>query len=184
MPYEVSVLVPKDELTATDQKNYKTKAMEAGLKRATEKLGVGADELMVRHAENILDFGTALEQWNTAALAAVGTAYTVFQAIPAPTLANNKVAVFYKIGIQTVPPPVGLLTFRSGGAAGNIKAEFDLEQIANCLTPEGYFSEPIPMDPTETFAVQVIAIIATGVLARVQFGCYIIEPKGQRIASM
>ena len=147
-------------------------------------MGVGQDELLVRHAENILDFGTALDQWNTAALAAVGTAYSVFQAIGAPTMANNKLAVLYKIGIETIPVPVSLLTIRSGGATGNIKAEYDLEQIVNGLELEGYVSEPVPFDPTETLAIQVLARIATGVLARIQLGMYVIEPKGQRIASM
>lgn len=184
MGYETSFIIPKDELTLTDMKDARARAISGGLARASSKLGMSESELMVRHVENILDFGTALDQWNTAALAAVGTAYSVLQAIAAPTLANNKLAVFYKVGVQTVPNPVSLLRFRSGGAAGNIKAEFDLEQITNGLTPEGYFSEPIPMDPTETFAIQVVAIIATGVLARIQLGCYLIEPKGQLIASM
>lgn len=184
MSYETSVVIPKDELTLSDMRDFRAKAMADGLARCSEKLGVQESELMVRHAENILDFGAALDQWNTAALAAVGTAYSVFQAIGAPTLANNKLAVLYKVGIETIPVPVSLMTVRIGGAAGNIKAEYDLEQIINGEVQEGYFSEPVPFDPTETFAIQVLARIATGVLARIQLGMYVIEPKGQRIASV
>lgn len=184
MSAETSYIIPKGELSLSDITRQRIEVIAGGKARCAKKLGVSENELMVRHAECILDFGAALDQWNTAALAAVGTAYSVFQAIPAPTLANNKLAVFYKVGVETVPFPVSLLTFRSGGAAGNIKAEFDLEQIVNGLETEGYFSEPIPIDPTELFAVQVLARIATGVLCRLQLGCYIFEPKGQRIASM
>ena len=184
MGYETSFLIPKSELTLTDQKNYMAAAVASGLQRASEKLNVSQSELMVRHFENILDAGAAADQWRTAALAAVGTAYSCFQAVGAPTLANNKVAVFYKVGIETTPLPISLLTFRSGGAAGNIKAEFDCEQLVNSQEVEGYFSFVVPVDPTETFAVQALCRIATGAFARVQLGAFIIEPKGQRIASM
>lgn len=184
MAVERSFVVPKGELTMTDMRNFREAAIAAAISRAAIKLGVGQDELVVRQFYCLLDAGTALEQWNTAALAAVGTAYSVFQAIPAPALAQNKLAVFYKVGIETAPSPIGLLTFRSGGVAGNIKAEFDCEQLVNALETEGYFSMPVPIDPTETFAIQVTARIATGVLARIQLGGYLIEPVGARIARM
>ena len=179
----MSILIPKDELTLTDMKDFRGKAINAGIARAVAlKVAGAADQLNVRAWENILDAGAALDQWNTAALVAVGIRYSVFQAIPAPILAANKVAVFYKVGVETTPVPVSLLTFRIGGAVGNIKAEFDLEQLVNCLTQEGYFSQPVVYDPTNVMAVQVMARIATGVLARVQFGAIIIEPAGQLVS--
>ena len=138
--------------------------------------------LDVREAQNILDFGAALDQWNTAALAVVGTNYSVFQAVAAPTLANNKLAVFYKIGCETLPPPVSRVTFRSGGATGNIIAVYDLEMLFEQERLEGYFSEPVVIDPTIIFSVQVMARTATGVLARIPLGCFIVEPAGQTIA--
>jgi CRISPR/Cas system endoribonuclease Cas6 (RAMP superfamily) len=184
MSFESSYIIPKSELTLTDMKQFRQRAVNAGLNRCAEKLSVSTDELMVRHVQNILDFGSAAEQWNTAALAAVGTAYSVFQAVPAPTMANNKLAVLYKIGCETIPVPISQVTIRSGGAAGNIKAEYDFEQVVNAQELEGYVSEPVPFDPTETFAIQVLARIATGALARVQLGMYLFEPKGQRVASM
>jgi hypothetical protein len=178
----MSYIIPRDELSLSEMKNHRERALQAGIARAAEKLGVNASELCARQFLNVTDAGAALEQWNTAALAVVGTAYSVFQAIAAPTLANNKLAVFYKVGIETAPLPACRLTFRSGAAAGNVIAEFDLEQLVNAQVCEGYFNEPICIDPTQTFAIQVTCRIATGAAARVQFGNYLIEPIGQTIA--
>lgn len=136
----------------------------------------------IRPPQNILDFGTALDQWNTAALAVVGTNYSVFQAVAAPVLAANKLAVWYGVAIDTVPMPVSRLTFRSGGAAGNTIAQFDLEELDTRLQLQGFFTEPVVIDPTITFAAQVMARVATGVLARVQLMGFIAEPAGQTIA--
>jgi len=136
----------------------------------------------VREFQPILDAGTVLDQWNTAALAVVGTAYSALQAIAAPANATNKVLVFYKTGVETAPMPVSRLQFRQGGAAGNIMGIFDLEQIINHQNVEGYFSEPVVVGPAITYAIQVLARIATGVLARVQVGSFVIEPAGQVVA--
>ncbi|MDD3494175.1 MAG: hypothetical protein PHZ19_11845 [Candidatus Thermoplasmatota archaeon] len=146
------------------------------------KTGSIPKSLDIREMQPILDAGTALDQWNTAALAVVGTAYSALQAIAAPVNAANRVVVFWKCGIETAPSPVSRLIFRSGGAAGNILALFDLEQLVNWLVVEGYFSEPVVIDPTQTYAVQVLCRIATGVLGRVQLGAYVFEPAGQTIA--
>lgn len=182
----LSILLPKGELTLTDMKAFRMAAIEAGINRAINlKVAPNREGLDVRHFENIFDAAAALDQWNTAALAVVGTAYSVFQAAAAPTLAANKLAVFYKVGVESVAPwPVSLLTFRDGPATGNIRYEFDLEQIINALEAEGYFSEPVIIDPQRQFAVQVTARVATGVLARVQLGAFIIEPKGQRLSGV
>ncbi len=136
----------------------------------------------IREFQPILDAGAALDQWNTAALAVVGTAVSVFQAVGAPVLAADALAVFYKIGIETVPLPVSRVIFRSGGAAGNTVGIFDLEQLVNRLETDGFLSEPVVYDPSQTFAVQVLPRIATLVLARVQPGALIFEPAGNVIA--
>ncbi|MDD4986974.1 MAG: hypothetical protein PHQ43_14595 [Dehalococcoidales bacterium] len=207
----LNYIVPTGSMTLTDQKAYRQAAVAAGIERAADK-GIGniRDEIPgvnvndrqarvnailkyletdnippsidVREFQPILDAGTALDQWNTAALAVVGTAYSCFQAIAAPVMAANRLAVFYKVGIETVPLPVSRLIFRSGGAAGNIIGEFDLEQLVNRLETDGYLSEPVVIDPTGTFAAQVLCRIATGVLARVQLGGLIFEPAGSTIA--
>ena len=136
----------------------------------------------VREFRPVLDAATALDQWNTAALAVVGTAYSCLQAVAAPANPNNRYLVFYKMGCETVPMPIALAIFRKGGATGNILAQFDAEQLINHQNIEGYFSEPVVIDPAITYAVQVVCRIATGLLARVQFGCLVVEPQGQTIA--
>ena len=178
----MSYIVLKDELTLSDMKNFRNMAEEALIARAV-KLGVAgsANELTIRPFDPLLDAGAALAQWRTAALAVIGTEYSCFQAVPAPILANNKCAVFYKIGCEEVPMPVARLRIRTA-AAGNLMAEFDLEQFVNAWTQEGYFSQPVPIDPTMTFAINVTARIATGLFARVQLGGLVAEPTGQTIA--
>ena len=90
-----------------------------------------------REFQPILDAGTALDQWNTAALAVVGTAYSVLQAIGAPANAANKILVFYRAGVESTPMPVSRLLFRQGGAAGNIMGVFDLEHAPEPLSQYG-----------------------------------------------
>lgn len=136
----------------------------------------------VREFQPIADAGAALDQWNTAALAVVGTAYSCFQAIAAPAMGANKLGVFWKVGVETAPMPVSRLIFRTGGAAGNIVGVYDLEQLANMLESVGYLSEPVVIDPTITFAVQALCRIAIAAIGRVQLGAFIIEPAGQTIA--
>lgn len=183
MTIRTMVLIPKEDLSLGQVSGFKQAAIAKGIERALARGIAGSeDELVCRHAQNIADFGTALDQWNTAALAAVGTAYSVFQAIAAPALANNKVAVFYGVGIETAPNPVSLLNFRQGAAGGTTYAIYDCEQLNNGQRTEGYFSEPIWYDPSEVLNVTVTARIATALLARVQLYCYIIEPKGPIIS--
>lgn len=144
--------------------------------------------LDVREMQPVLDAGVvaaANDFWLTAALAVVGVAYTCFGGaapILAPVNPANRVVVFWKAGVETPTFPVGRLTFRSGGAAGNILSMFDLEQLVNWVVPEGYFSEPVVIDPTLTYAVQVLCRIATAAVARVQLGAFVFEPAGQTIA--
>ncbi len=141
-----------------------------------------------REFQPVLDAGVAAaanDMWVTAALAAVGTAYTVFGGVApilAPVNAANRVVVFWKVACETAGFPVSRLTFRSGGIAGNVLAMFDLEQLANWVVPEGYLSEPVVIDPTLTYAVQVTCRIITAAGARLQLGAFVFEPAGQTIA--
>ncbi len=181
----MKVIIPDSELSLSDMKMAKEMAIKKGIERALARgIAGNENELIARHAQNIADFGTAIEQWNTAALAVIGTAYSVFQAIAAPALANNKVAVFYKAGVETTGQPVSLLNFRQGAGGGTTYAVFDLEQLINQngLGVEGWFSEPVVYDPSEVMNITVTARIATALLARVQLGCFIIEPKGPTIS--
>jgi len=179
----MSYIVPSEELTLTDKKQLRNEALEAGIARAL-KLGLASSRegLIAREPENIADFGTAADQWLTAALTAVGTLFTVFNNIATPTLANNKLVVFYKVGVETAPSPVSLLWFQLGAAAGTTKAVFDLEQLVNHLVVEGYFNEPVVYDPTNVLNVRVTCRILTNLQARVQLGGFLVEPRGQVIS--
>lgn len=172
-------MIGRDDLTTSQREQFRRQAMQAGRDYAVKKaIAQDPQALDVRDWQNVIDAGTALEQWRTAALAVVGNPYTVFQAIAVPTLAANKVAVFYGIGCEDVPMPVSQLIFRTGGATGNILYQFDMERIVDNLENVGYFSEPVVIGPTQPFAVQVICRINTGVFARVQLFAYTVEPKG------
>lgn len=180
-------LIPTESMTLTDQREYRQKALIALVERAVDKkIGDETDlarvqrnedpvSLRLREWQNILDAVAALDQWNTAALAAVGIAYSVFQAVAAPVMNAARMAVFYKVSIETVPVPVSRLLFRDGGALGDIIGQFDLEPLAVHDPIEGFFSEPVVIDPSQTFAAQVLARTATGVLARVQLGSFVAE---------
>lgn len=184
MGYQLSTLIPTSDLTLTDRTRLRTAAIAKGIARAIAlKVIASEDEAKVRNLQNIVDIpAIVLDQWNTAPLLVLGTAYSVFQAVAAPQLANNRLAVFYKVGVETAPIPVSTLAFREGVAAGTTYAIFDLEQLANSLEPEGYFSEPPVYDPLRVMNIVVTARIATGLAARVILGAYIIEPGGPVIS--
>lgn len=208
-----------DDLTLTDKKEYKLRALAAGLERCGLK-GIGdinADiaglaaipesnksarvqaiynfivtgqwprsidqrELATGPALSDLVVATALDDWNTAALAAVGTAYSCFQAVAAPQLIVGKLVVFYGVSIETVPMPVSRLIFRRGGVAGNIQGQFDLEPLTGRLETDGFLSEPVIVDPNDVFAIQVLCRIATAVAARVHIHNFLFEGSGIVVA--
>lgn len=179
----IKTLIPAKELSLGQISEMKMRAIQTGLARAKNRLGLDPGQLVVREPQNIADFGAALEQWNTAALAVVGTAYSVFQAIAAPAVANNQVIVWVGVGVETTPIPASLLNFRQGAGGGTTYAQFDLERLVNLLEPEGYFSEPVIYEPNEVMNITVTARIATALLARVRLMGYIIEPPGQVISA-
>lgn len=133
----------------------------------------------VREFQPIADAGSALDQWNTAALAAVGTLYSCLQAVATAPIAlrANKLVVFYKIAIPVATFPVSRLVFRNN-ATGNFLAQYDLEQLMAQETPEGYLSEPFVIDPNMTFAIQVMARVVAGASTIVP-GNFVFEPTGQ-----
>jgi len=121
--------------------------------------------------------------WLTAALAAVGTPYSCFQAIAAPQLNVGKLMVCYGVSVESavVPMPVSRLIFRRGGAAGNIQAVFDLEPMGVRLEPDAFFSEPVVIDATEIFAIQVICrAVAAATIVHVHN--FLFESSGSVIA--
>jgi|GEM_PF-1760643 len=124
---------------------------------------------------------TALDEMVTAPLAAVGVAYSCFQAVAAPQLIINRLAVFYGVSINVFPQPVSYLLFRSGGAAGNVIAMFDLQGQDTRLAYDAFFSEPVVYDPQQVFAVQVVCKIPTAAAERIHLHNFLFGPAGQTI---
>jgi len=208
----LNYLLPVGSMSLSDQKRYRMMAVAAGIERASQKaIGNIADEVPgiagvadrnarvnaimkyleagnvpasidIREFQPLLDGGAVVDAWVSAVIAAVGGVYAILAGVLAPVMPANRLGVIYKVGVETAPPPVSRLTIRSGGAAGNIVGVFDLEQLVNRLETEGFFSEPVVIDPNITYAMQVTGRIAAAALARVQLGFLIFEQAGQTIA--
>ncbi|MDD5510686.1 MAG: hypothetical protein PHI12_07750 [Dehalococcoidales bacterium] len=123
---------------------------------------------------------TALDSWLTAALAAVGTFYTCFQAIVSPQLAQDKLMVLYGASVDSVavPMPVSRMVIRRGGAAGNIIAQYDMEEQMIRQDVDFFFSEPQVIDPQQAFAIQVRARVATAAAEIVHVHNFLFEQSG------
>ncbi len=182
----MSILIPSDQLTLTDKKQFRENCVAAGIKAVQDKsIVTSPQEVDYRMAQNIIDFGTVgRERWQTATLAAINTPYSVWTTLAAPAvglipqLANTKVAVFYGVAINTVPNPVSLLSFRLGPTAATTYAVYNLEDLESEMTTEGYFSIPIVYYPQDFVNVVVTSKIATGAQAQVVLYCMIFERKG------
>ena len=188
-------LVMSNDMTLSDKRDYRLKAVAAGLERCGLK-GIGDINADIPGLQTIplankdqrvaciknfiqtgawprsidqrelapivggpdLVAGTVLDMWLTAALAAVGTAYSCFQAVVAPQLIVGKLMVCYAVSVESavVPMPVSRLIFRKGGAAGNIQAQFDMEPMGVRWEVDAFFSEPQVIDPQQAFAIQVL----------------------------
>ncbi len=125
----------------------------------------------------------AQDSWLTAALAVVGTAYTCLNAVAAPQLLIGKLMVCYAVSVESavVPMPVSRVTFRKGGVAGNIQAQFDMEPMGVRLETDAFFSEPVIIDPNDVFAIQVLCR-AIAVATRVHIHNFLFEIQGATIA--
>ncbi len=124
---------------------------------------------------------TALDEMVTAPLAIAGVPYSCFQAVGAPQLLVGKLLVFFGISVEAAPNPASYLLFRKGGIAGNIQARFDLQGQSTRLAYDAFFSEPVIIDPSDVFAVQVICRIP-GPAARIHLHNFLFEGTGEVIA--
>ena len=189
----MSFVIPTNELTLTDMKQFRSAAIEAGVQRGMD-LGLARTrgELVARNALPFTDFGAGamgwvLEQYAAAAVAAAGWG-TVFSAgaLPAnvPQLARTKIAVFYKFANYTVAPVITGVRFRVGATGATTKASFYQQLETNSkLEPDVYFSEPVVYDPEDW--VYIEAYYQAAALAGVElfaFGCFIIERVGGTVS--
>lgn len=123
---------------------------------------------------------TALPDSLTAALAAVSTWYSCFQAVASPQLLTGKLLVFYGVSITTVPLPVSYLQFLRGT---NVQAVFDLQTQAARITFDAFFSEPVVFDPQDIFSVNVLSMTpALGAVAQLHLHNFLFEKAGDVIA--
>ena len=139
-----------------------------------------------RELAPLTDFVAAAAQdsWLTVALAAIGVAVSALNALAQYTLPAGRLMVCYAVSVESaaVPMPVSRLTFRRGGAAGNIQAQFDMEPMGVRFEPDAFFSEPVVIDPQDLFAIQVLCRNATLVGERVHIHNFLFESTGTVIA--
>lgn len=189
----MSYIVPTNELTLGDIKAFKMGAVRAGITRALA-LGLARTEaeLVVRHALPFTDFGNgatgwALEQYRNPIIAAAGWG-SVFDtgALPAfaPTLANSKVAVFYKFSDYSAAPTMTGVRFRVGGTGATTKGVFHFQlSTGSKLEPDFYFSEPVVYDPQDVVYIEAYYGAAVGALAEnFAFEAFVVERAGANVS--
>lgn len=123
-----------------------------------------------------------LDEWWTAPLTAIGTAFSCFQNQATVQLPAGRLVVFFGVSINTVPPPVTRLIFRHGAVTGNILAVYNLEDMFARQEIAGFFSEPIVILPNQTSAIQARCGVLTNVAARVSLMGYTFKNAGQKTA--
>ena len=181
----MSYAIPTNELTLTDIKGFKLAAIEAGIARAVEKLGVSRGELVTREAHPLTDFAAAYttEYYITTAPAAAGwlavgdVGAAVFAVLPV-----GEVAVFYKIADAMANPLCTAVRFRVGATGASTKASFFVQLPLDIkLESEVYLSEPVVYDPQDTLFIQWYARLG-GAAEELSFGCFIVEKVGAVIS--
>ena len=180
----MSYLVSTNELTLTDIRAYKTAAIEAGILRAIEKLGVGRGELVTREALPATDFPAAwaTEYYVGPAIAAVGWGAASGGAATG-TVPVGRVAVFYKLADADDNPAYTAVRFRLGAGGASTKASFFFQlNIDNKLESDCYFSEPIVYDPNDIVTIQAYSRVALHAAEELSFGCFIIEKVGATVS--
>lgn len=180
---DVNADIPSLQAIPEDKKAIRVALVRDFISKGKWPESVDERELMPGPAGDLV-VATALDSWLTAPLVAVGLFYTCFQAVVAPQLVQGKLMVCYGVSVDSaaVPLPVSRLMFRRGGAAGNIRAQFDMEPMMVRLEVDAFLSEPVVVDPQEIFAIQVRCRNATGVAEIVHIHNFVFESSGLVIA--
>ena len=189
----MSYVIPTNELTLTDIKNFKSNAIEAGIFRAL-KLGVAAvrEELVVREAFPFDDLGGAAVGWTTneylsMLIPAANAWCSAFSAGALPgtqrQLATTQVAVFYKFADTEQNPVVTGVRFRKGAGGATTLGSFFLQlPTESKLEPDVYFNEPVVYDPQSWLFIEIYPTGNLGNQESIPFGCFIIEPTGGTVS--
>ena len=192
----MSYVIPTNELTLTDIKNFKGAAVEAGIARALA-LGLAQNEkeLVVREAHPGTDFSLPgavgwtneyyITQGAAGALAWAGVFDTsVAAVVNAPQLARTSVAVFYKMMDAAEDPVVTAVRFRVGVTGATTKASFFIQPFIDIkLEPEVWLSEPVVYDPEDWLYMEYYGRANTAAGGEeLSFGCFIVERTGGTIS--
>jgi len=161
------------------QKGQRVRTIKSYIEGGNWPRSVDQRELVTGPARTDFVAATALNQMLTAPLAAIGAWYSCFQAVAVPQLLVGKLLVIYGISVITVPVPITALQFLRGT---NVQGLFDLQTQDSRMVFDAYLSEPMVFDPQDTFAIQVLASIATGVAANVHLHNFLFEKAGDTIA--
>lgn len=179
----MSYVIPVEELSISKMEAYRKAAKGKAIKRALDlKLVDKQEELSFREALPATDFGAAYTNESYVTGAIVVNTWTLAGDLGAATqLANNKVAVFYKITCEAAPNPITAVRFRLGPTGATTLGTFMIQQFVNTkMTPEVYLSEPVVYSPSQWLNIQCYARVAVAAAGyQLGFGCFIAEPVGE-----
>lgn len=190
----MSYAIPTNELTLTDLRAYKAKAIEAGIQRALGlRLARVREELIVREANPFPDFsapgavGWVNNYYVTIGAAGLNAWTLVYPTAVAPTLARTQVAVFYKIADQAVlgaVPVVTAVRFAVGPTGATTLGSFFIQTFTDIkMEPEVWLSEPVIYDPDDVLCIEFYGRANTNVAGEeLSFGCFIIERTGATVS--
>jgi len=185
----VSYAIPTNELTLSEIRAYKERALSAGIMRAKSK-GIAAtdEELVWREMLPSFDLGVlvlagsgwALNYYVTPAAVGAGVWASTYGLAAAadPLLPVGRIAVFHKVYDAMANPMATGCRFLL--AAATTKASFFFQCIIdNKLEPEAWFSEPVIYDPQDTVNIDFYGRAATPAGGEeLGYGCFIIERVG------
>lgn len=174
--YGMSFLVPADQMTLTDQRQYKERAIAQGVSRLG-KNGLGLvtneDGVMVRAIRANADFLISVagqDEWILPLAAGINAG--VLNVIGRPA---NQIVVFYGIDDYDPNPVATLVTFGTAAVGGVTKAVVDLQVGRGWMDSACFLAEPIVYDPQDIIYVTMEAIAAHNELCA--FLGYIFEPR-------
>lgn len=176
----MSYVIPTNELSLADRKVFINGAIERGIARATDKLGVSRNELVVREAHPLTDFpgAYATEYYVSPAIVAVGWGWACGGA-GVGILPVGRVAVFYKGADADGAPAFTAVRFRLGPTGATTIASFYFQlMVDNKMESDFYFSEPVIYDPQDSIFIQAYSRIVLHAAEELSFGCFIIEKVG------
>lgn len=190
----MSYAIPTNELTLTDIKAYKEKAIEAGIERALAlKIARVREELVAREANPMPDFavpagtGYATNRYLTVGGVGINAWVSVYDTAADPTLGRQRIAIFYKIadhGIAGAPAVVTAVRFAVGVAGATTIASFFTQPFTDIkLESEVWLSEPVIYDPEDVLFIRFYGRANTNAAGEeLAFGCFIVERIGATIS--